>query len=100
MVVGILARTSQSTSGSFWSNSARGVTASTDVSTGIERGGRGCEGVEVPGVAGGVNSGLIIDGGRWSWDVVLVTLFSIAFFPRSSSELWSSKGLLRFGFGE
>jgi hypothetical protein len=31
---------------------------------------------------------------------VFAALFNIAFFPKSSSELWSSKGLFRFGFGE
>ena len=29
----------------------------------MERGGRGCEGVEVPGVAGGVKAGEMKDGG-------------------------------------
>lgn len=32
------------------------------MSTGIERGGRGCEGVDMPGVAGGVKAGDIIEG--------------------------------------
>jgi hypothetical protein len=70
------------------------------VSTGIERGGRGCEGVDVPGVAGGVNAGLIIDGGRSRCSVRCAALFSIACFPRSSSELESSNGSRRCGSGE
>jgi hypothetical protein len=71
-----------------------------EVSTGIERGGRGFDGVDVPGVAGGVKAGLIIEGGG-AWCEAFAALFRIALFPRSSSELWSSKGsLCWFGFGE
>ena len=33
------------------------------MSTGMERGGRGCEGVDMPGVAGGVKAGEMIEGG-------------------------------------
>jgi hypothetical protein len=69
------------------------------VSTGIERGGRGFEGVEVPGVAGGVKAGLIIDaGGAWL-RVLFATLLCIACLPKSSSEFGSSKGSRRFGCG-
>lgn len=71
-----------------------------DVSTGMERGGRGCEGVHVPGVAGGVNAGLMMDGGGRCSCVRCAALFRIAFFERSSSELASSKGSRWFGFGE
>jgi len=37
----------------------------------MERGGRGCDGVDVPGVAGGVKAGEIIEAGG-SWLTVLV----------------------------
>lgn len=98
VVVGIRARTSQATSGSFSNSSGRSVREAVEVSTGMERGGRGWEGVEVPGVAGGVKAGLIIDG-RGSCDA-FDALFRIAFFPISSSELWSSNGSRRLGSGE
>lgn len=64
VVVGMRARTSHSTIGSFSSSSGLGESMDREVSTGIERGGRrGCDGVETPGVAGGVKAGDIIDGG-------------------------------------
>jgi hypothetical protein len=99
VVVGIRARTSHSTSGSFGSKPGRGVLDATDVSTGIERGGRGCEGVEVPGVAGGVKAGLIIDAGGSRWCVALAALLRIACLSRSSSEFGSSNGSWRPGCG-
>lgn len=59
------ARTSHSTIGSFGNRSGRGVSVRNEVSTGMERGGRGCEGVATPGVAGGVKAGDMIEGGGW-----------------------------------
>lgn len=100
VVVGIRARTSQSTCGSCLRSSGRGVWVAVDVSTGIERGGRGCEGVHVPGVAGGVKAGLMMDGGGWCSCVRCDALFRIACLERSSSELASSKGSRCVGLGE
>ena len=62
VVVGILVRTSHSTTGSVGRRFGPRESVA-EVSTGMERGGRGREGVEKPGVAGGVKAGEIRDGG-------------------------------------
>ena len=62
MVVGIRARTTQLTSGSF---SNRFGAGSSEVSTGTDWASRSRAGVPVPGVAGGVKAGL--RRGGWSW---------------------------------
>lgn len=81
------ARTSHSTLGSCDSRSGRGVSVRREVSTGIERGGRGCEGVETPGVAGGVKAGEMIEGGGLcrSWFAPWSSVCSCA------GDVWKSK---------
>ena len=82
------ARTSHSTTGSFGNSSGRGVSLRIEVSTGIERGGRGCEGVEFPGVAGGVKAGDIIEGGGLWCSPLFATC---ACFSALGAEVWKSK---------
>jgi hypothetical protein len=89
VVVGIRARTSHSTLGSCGSRSGRGVSVRTEVSTGMERGGRGCEGVAPPGVAGGVKAGDIIEGGGlWCASSSFATRSGVSDF---SCDVWKSK---------
>lgn len=59
--------------GSCFRRSGLGESVRVEVSTGMDRGGRGCEGVAFPGVAGGVKAGEMIELGscwraatRWS----------------------------------
>jgi hypothetical protein len=92
VVVGIRARTSQSTNGSSGKSSGRGVSLRTEVSTGIERGGRGCEGVEFPGVAGGVKAGDMIEGGGlWCSPFACVPC---PWLSPLGTEVWKSKPCL------
>jgi hypothetical protein len=95
VVVGMRARTSHSTMGSFSSSSGLGESVDKEVSTGMERGGaRGCDGVEKPGVAGGVNAGEMMEGGGGS-DLrccdALGPRLSIVSSPTASSGVWRSK---------
>lgn len=70
-----------------------------DESTGIERGGRGCDGVCVPGVAGGVKAGEMIEGaGSW-WGLSSPLLCMLWLFP-SCSGCEKSKPSKREGCGE
>jgi hypothetical protein len=93
------ARTSQSTTGSSGSNSGLGVLGAVDVSTAIERGGRACEGVRLPGVAGGVKAGLIMEGGgpcECAWFVALLCIACLS----SSAPVEKSKPSRLEGWGE
>lgn len=76
--MGILARTTQLTSGS-WSRSFGGLCDA--VSTGIERGSFCVLGVTEPGVEGGVNAGLTTVGGRRGSDPPLSRLNSETSLP-------------------
>lgn len=60
----------------------------TEVSTGMERGGRGCEGVAPPGVAGGVKAGDIIEGGGLRCASLFATRSGVS---GSSCDVWKSK---------
>ena len=91
VVVGMRARTSHSTTGSFGNSSGRGVSLRIEVSTGIERGGRGCEGVEFPGVAGGVKAGDIIEGGGLWCFAFMFAFATCSCFSTVGVEVWKSK---------
>lgn len=67
------------------------------MSTGVERGGRGCEGVEMPGVAGGVKAGEIREGGGLGCVSCIAISFRVLFRSGSCPECERSKLFILFG---